>query len=248
MVAAQLRSRDQGGFTVLELLVVLAALILLAAFLLPVLRNSREAALTVQCAARLRDIGQAFAAYASENDGQMATTSGSGRSSCNWVFWQADRDIDQSALAPYLAERDDRLRAQFCCPATPRENQVGFRNGAPYPLTFSMNAFLAFYPAMTYSRVKDASHKILVYDENENADDDVFWYLTPRDTIAGRHGNRSTQHLDINDNGTTLAFRKVGNALFFDGHVELVDNDMCHLPQWNDPAYPGATPPAVPPN
>jgi prepilin-type processing-associated H-X9-DG protein len=243
-----LRSHDRGGFSLLEILLVIAALILLAAFLLPALGNAREAALTVQCAARLRDIGHAFFAYASDNDGHMVTTSGSQRSSYNWVFWQSDRDINQSALAPYLAERDDRLRAQFCCPATPRENQIGFRGGAPYPLTFSMNAFLAFYPAMTYPRVKDPGHKILVYDENENADDDVFWYLTPRDTIAGRHGNRSAQNVDINDNGTTLAVRKLGNGLFFDGHVELVDNDMCHLPQWSDPAYPGATPPAMPSN
>jgi prepilin-type processing-associated H-X9-DG protein len=237
----------RDAFTILELMIVIAALILLAAFLFPALGNARGAALQVQCAARLRDIGHAFSAYATDNDGQMVTTSGNGRSACNWVFWQPDRDINQSALAPYLKQRDDQLRAGFCCPATPRENQVGFRGGAPYPLTFSMNAFLAFYPAMTFQRVKDPSHKILVYDENENSDDDVFWYLTARDTIAGRHGNRSTQQTDINDNGTTLTLRKLGNGLFFDGHVEMVDNDTCHLPQCNDPGYPGLTPPATPP-
>ena len=240
--------RSRPGFSLLEMLIVVAALILLAALLFPALRNARDAALQVQCASRLRDIGHAFAAYASDNDGQMATSSASHRSSSNWVFWQPDRDINQSALAPYLAQRDDRLRAQFCCPATPRENQLGFRGGAPYPLTFSMNAFLAFYPAMTYTRVKDASHKILVYDENENADDDIFWYLTPRDTIAGRHGSRTSQHADVNDNGTVFVLRRLGNALFFDGHVELVDNDVCHLPEWNNPAWPDASPPATPMN
>ena len=231
----------RGGFTLVELAIVIAVLVLLGAFFLPVLRNARDAAQQVQCATRLRAIGQAFIAYAADNDGHMVTTTASGISSYNWVFWRKPQlDINHSALAPYLGLRDDALRDMFRCPATPPENQLGFQRGIPYPLTFSMNGFLGthMYPNLTFNRILNPSHKILLYDENENSDDDIFWYQTDRDTLAGRHGLRTTQAANVNGAGKQTVNRRMGNTLCFDGHVELADNDMCHSPEWNDPTVP----------
>jgi hypothetical protein len=195
----------------------------------------------VQCASRMRSLAQAFIAYAGDNDGRMCTTSGSGVNSSNWVFWQPGRDINRSALARYLSARDEDLRNLFRCPAAPPEDQTGFQGGRPYPLTITMNGWQEpqHRPrASRYGMVLNPGHKILLYDENENADDDHFWYATDRDTLAGRHGSRSVQVADINDAGMRTVFRQMGNVAFFDSHIELADNQMCHQASWNDPSLP----------
>lgn len=86
--------------------------------------------------------------------------------------------------------------------------------------------------------IQNPAKKILVYDENENADDDQFWYATMRDTIAGRHGSASTQVTNINNSTTTTITRKYGNVLYLDGHVALLDNDGCHTSESGDPMAP----------
>ena len=49
----------RGGFTLIELIVVLALLLLLAAFLMPALGRSKSAARRAQCLSNLRQLGLA---------------------------------------------------------------------------------------------------------------------------------------------------------------------------------------------
>ncbi len=85
--------------------------------------------------------------------------------------------------------------------------------------------------------MKNPANKYLFYDENENADDDIFWYGTQRDTLAGRHGGRTLQTAFPNGVQVTTILR-YGNVLSYDGHVSLADNDMCHTLALNDPRFP----------
>jgi prepilin-type N-terminal cleavage/methylation domain-containing protein len=61
----------KSAFTLVELLVVIGIIGLLIAILLPALAKAREQAKTVQCMSQLRQIGQAFWAYASNNQGKL---------------------------------------------------------------------------------------------------------------------------------------------------------------------------------
>ncbi len=59
----------RGGFTLVELLVVVSIIALLIAILLPSLRRAREQAKEVMCLANLRSMGQAFTMYAEKFGG-----------------------------------------------------------------------------------------------------------------------------------------------------------------------------------
>jgi len=61
------------GFTLVELLVVLAIISILAGMLLPGLSRAREAARRVNCASNLRQVGLSFKMYADESNGNFPT-------------------------------------------------------------------------------------------------------------------------------------------------------------------------------
>src|SRR5262249_49244307 len=62
-------TRARSGFTLVELLVVVAVIGVLAALLLPTLAQARESARRTACASNLRQIGMALRVYVDDHDG-----------------------------------------------------------------------------------------------------------------------------------------------------------------------------------
>jgi prepilin-type N-terminal cleavage/methylation domain-containing protein len=105
-------SGGRRGFTLIELLVVMGVIALLVAMLMPALRNAREQARAMQCASQLRQLGQAFYAYANANQGMLPPWSG-------WHTYPDGANADDQAgpswtevLAPHFARPDSPV---FTC-------------------------------------------------------------------------------------------------------------------------------------
>ena len=104
--------RRDGGFTLIEILVVIAIIAIIAGMTLAAMRNSQTKAKGVRCLNNLRQIGTAFSAYASDNDGTFPAHSDA----------DATGDVDESVWSAklvsgkYLAEPTGKADAIFLCP------------------------------------------------------------------------------------------------------------------------------------
>lgn len=113
--------RAGPGFSLIELLVVVAVIGLLAALLLPALARSREMARQARCTGNLRQLGLAAQLYWDDHEGDMFRyrVGSVGDGEIYWFGWlqrgaEGERlfEANQGALYPYLGGRGVEL-----CPA-----------------------------------------------------------------------------------------------------------------------------------
>jgi len=95
-----MKINKKNGFTLVELLVVVAIIALLVAILLPALANAKAQTRTILCASKHRNIFWAWMHYAHDNDGRIMPA---------WHGWPTDgtffpqrllRVPDQPPLCP----------------------------------------------------------------------------------------------------------------------------------------------------
>jgi prepilin-type processing-associated H-X9-DG protein/prepilin-type N-terminal cleavage/methylation domain-containing protein len=108
-------TRKKNGFTLVELLVVVASLSLLMALLLPVLNHVRESARAVNCMSNLRQVGVATSLYALQNNGQLEPTLWPWNTQVN--PWAPGTGLPQ-ILQSYVPIQDTR-RTLWLCPSVP---------------------------------------------------------------------------------------------------------------------------------
>jgi prepilin-type N-terminal cleavage/methylation domain-containing protein/prepilin-type processing-associated H-X9-DG protein len=150
------------GFTLLELLIVIAIITLLAAILFPAFAQAREKARQTHCLNNMRQLETAFAIYLQDYDGTLPGA-GSAKSLSRVGHWVPAAPVsltqpchvEQGAIYPYL-----RNPQVYVCPSD--------ANGQVKRLSYSMNDRLDFLSA---ALIDDSSKTVLLVDEQNGLDD-----------------------------------------------------------------------------
>lgn len=214
------RRSSREGFTLVELLVVIAVVSILASVLLPALNHGKAAARRIQCVDNLRQLGLATQMYWDENDDftfryQVGATNG-GR--LYWFGWlkpgnEGDRDFDpaQGALYPYLQGSGVEI-----CPSLDYQSTLHKlkARGAAFGYGYNLNLGRS---AISTSRIIRPAETLLMADSAQvndfqapaspdNPMVEEFYYVDADD--GGGYPNAHFRH------------QKQANALFCDSHVD----------------------------
>ena len=123
--------RASAGFTLLELLVVVAIIAIVAALTFSGVKSARESSAAAKCLGNLRSLAEANMRYAAEHDGQFCFA----QEKTNTIRWHGSRkavttkfDPTQGPLAPYLG-RDGSVKE---CPSFKQfvSGEDSFENGS----------------------------------------------------------------------------------------------------------------------
>lgn len=215
------------GFTLTELLVVIAVIALLAGLLLPALARARQSGLSASCINNLRQLQLASLAYAHDHADTLppnnftyivGNTNAPSLTNLSWAPGDVTRDttpdlLRSGVLHPYLG-----TVGVFRCPADP-SRILSPERGHPVPRTRSynlsvwLNCELEWNSARTVAEASRPSPAaVFAYiDTHEDGIMDATFGITQDD--GGYYGSRwIDQPADRHRQG--------GNLSFVDGHVE----------------------------
>jgi prepilin-type N-terminal cleavage/methylation domain-containing protein/prepilin-type processing-associated H-X9-DG protein len=233
----------RAGFTLVELLICIALVLMLVAILLPAARKSIEAGRQITCLDHLRQISQATTLYCMDNDEffPSAAADDAPPQRADWIYWRKTtasapfNDVTKSGLARYLGASN--AATVFRCPSDACDTRPPNSWGPePYLYSYSMNGWigetltLSLYEYRRWLRLRDVinpSEIILFVDEDQQSIDDGCWLPTGIQNPA-IHNELSNRH-DVNhDTPGTAGYDETsrGNVAFCDGHAEFVQRQF----------------------
>ena len=240
------------GFSLLELLVVVAIIATLASILLPAMGLVRAAALRSSCASRMHQIGLAELAYTTEHEGYLAPSwTSPNKVPAEWgapptayfMYWgypllgqyldgfaTASGEVLYGGSTWPGSYSTDRSRAPFKCPADARTwNNRGWES------SIGMNTNLCpqdwSIPATNVAQLANITSKVLAMD-GDNARLEIHGYTGyPMDVVATVLQGFSNRNWVPWHGGTSP------NVLFLDYHVSLSRNPTAEFLNGTMSAY-----------
>jgi prepilin-type N-terminal cleavage/methylation domain-containing protein/prepilin-type processing-associated H-X9-DG protein len=232
--------RGKHGFTLIELMIVIAIIAILAAILFPVFNNARKKSLQTQCISNLRQLTTAIKMYATDNDDQFpfALYGDAQRSAWGDVIFQGYVTNDQIYDCPAGSLHMDRLTGVNVAQSRFIRAYEGYA-GVGY--SYGLNAMppnISLTPPITkggpaglrQGQVEDASSTILVGDAGYNTLNTNPYVIYTGDVNAGDYRlDYLYWEIDATRHGTNGKF----NASFCDGHAKVIDFRQTIVPVEN---------------
>jgi prepilin-type N-terminal cleavage/methylation domain-containing protein/prepilin-type processing-associated H-X9-DG protein len=218
----------RAGFTLVELLVVVAVIAILAAILFPVFARAREKARQTKCLSNLRQVGLALRMYVDDYDGLYPTVLAEDTSP------DTPGAFDLNAVADWTEMIADHLKDKQIqrCPSD-------LAPAAGFESSYALNAWFEYH--LTQNDVTHQSDTILLAERLNNAETEkhsehFVWWLwqgktwppaaTPDPTQAA-----SQELALIRHNGQS-------NYMFADGHLKSLPFAATWKPGKDNPYWP----------
>ncbi len=202
------KARTGAGFTLVEVLVVGAILVILASLLAPAIGKMQKRAATVTCASNLRQLGSAFFLYAGENNGclpPVRVNSQPGWQSAIWPYVYAGQGPSWPGNCAQVDSQwktaPDRKKNIFNCPvmyagrSVPVPGTVLSPSGYSYALSGEVNGFDVPTPL---TKVSNPAATAMVLESSYGITGR--WYFW--------------------ENFGMIPHNEACNVLFYDGHID----------------------------
>ena len=237
MTSISTKPRKAGGFTLVEVLVVIAVIAILAGMLLPVLASTRAVSRKAVCQSNLRQLYAAFQMYIADWSDALPCPGGQ---MGDYTYWAQDNG---GGIDLYLKNQHLGMKSVYCCPSYTVEWK------SPYPpRSYGMNAFLRVPPDRPYGdpvyfnnfagipqeQIWSLSRTILLYEGIQEDSTNIHG-----DGYVARCGSWtqvkgfSTQPLPHYRDAGKPCHGKTNNYLMCDGHIMTMQPEK--YPGFNGP-------------
>lgn len=209
-----------AGFTLVELLVVVAIIGVLVGMLLPAVQSARAAGRRTQCASNMRQVGMAIVAFSDAHRGSMPlSTHDEDDETKAWIYTVAPfmEDVDAIRICPDDPHGSTRLRDKLT--------------------SYILNSYLCVRndpgAVTNLNKLAERSKTFMAFETSDGKTDDhadhihgVNWFKDPltRPNRIERTWNRIREDIQTNRHGSASHY------LYADGRVELLDETQ--IDQW----------------